>query len=407
MPATAHADRGAVRLVLVARGVRALGDGLVSVLLPAHLLALGHDAFTVGAISTATLLGSAALTLTVGLWAHRVPQRRILVAGAVLLVATGAAFAAIDTLWLLFAVALVGTINPSAGDASFFVPVEHSRIADATAPAGRTSVFARYSLVASLAAALGTVAAGWLDRAGIDTRWGFLAYAALGFVLVGLYLALPVPAAPAQAAEAAAASAGLPPLATARRPVLILAALFSLDSFGGGFVLQSMLAVWLFDRFDLALAQAADILAASSLLAAFSQLAAPWVARRIGLVNTMVWTHLPANLFLMLAPFAPTLEIALGLLLLRAALSSMDVAPRSALVMAIVPPGERAAAAGVTAVPRSLAAAFAPAIAGAMLAASPFGWSLVVGAGLKAVYDVLLLVVGRRLARERGVKDFK
>jgi predicted MFS family arabinose efflux permease len=199
--------------------------------------------------------------------------------------------------------------------------------------------------------------------------------------------------------------AGLSP--ETRRPILILSALFCIDSLGGGFVLQSLIALWLFERFGFSLVDASRTLFVMALLGGFSQLAAAGVARRIGLVNTMVFTHLPANLFLMLAPFAPSLPVALVLLFLRSALSSMDVAPRTALVLSLVPPDERAAATSVTAVPRALAAAGAPILAGWMLAASPFGWAVVVGGGLKAGYDVLLLIIGRRLARERGLADFK
>ena len=172
-------------------------------------------------------------------------------------------------------------------------------------------------------------------------------------------------------------------------------------------MLQSLLALWLFDRFGLSVGEASRALFVMNLLAAFSQLAAPRVARRLGIINTMVFTHLPANLLMLLAPFAPSLELALALLFARSALSSMDVAPRTSLIVLLVPPEERAAATSVAAVPRALAAAGAPAVAGALLAVSSFGWSLVVGAGLKVIYDVLLLMVGRRLARERGMTDFR
>jgi predicted MFS family arabinose efflux permease len=177
--------------------------------------------------------------------------------------------------------------------------------------------------------------------------------------------------------------------------VLVLAALFSLDAFGGGFIVQSLLALWLFDRFGLSLAAAGTFFFWSGLLSAGSYLAATRLAGRIGLVNTMVWTHLPSNLLLILAPFAPSLPLALGLLLLRSALSQMDVPTRTSYVMAVVTPGERAAAASVTSVPRSLAAAAAPVAAGWLLALSSFGWPLVAAGLIKAVYDVLLLVMFR------------
>jgi predicted MFS family arabinose efflux permease len=182
--------------------------------------------------------------------------------------------------------------------------------------------------------------------------------------------------------------------------VLALAALFSLDSFAGGFVVQSLLALWLFERFDLSLAAAGSIFFWTSLLSALSYFAAVRLSERIGLVNTMVFTHLPAKLCLLLVPFAPNLGVALALLLIRSALAQMDVPTRTAFVMSVVTPAERAAAASLTAVPRSLAAAASPALAGVLLAASSFGWQLVIGGGLKIVYDLLLLA--RFRASETG-----
>ncbi|WP_255468858.1 MFS transporter [Reyranella sp. CPCC 100927] len=388
-----------LRLLILARAVRAFADGLVSVLLPLHLLRLGYDAFDVGVIATATLLGSAMLTLAVGLWSARLPRRAVLLAGCGLMVATGLAFFSIEAFWALVLAALIGTLNPSVGDVSLFLPAEQARMADLAAPDQRTAVFARYGLFATLAGAVGTLAAEVFDRLGWPLAPAFLSYVVAGVILAAIY----VLTLPRVEPVAETPRIGLSP--QARRPILVLTALFCIDAFGGGFVLQSLIALWLFDRFGFSLADASRTLFVMALLGGFSQLAAPWVARRIGLVNTMVFTHLPANLFLMLAPFAPSLEIALALLFLRSALSSMDVAPRTALVLSLVPPTERAAATSVTAVPRALAAAGAPIIAGWLLASSPFGWAVVVGGGLKAGYDVLLLLVGRRLARERGADD--
>ncbi|MCW5748615.1 MAG: MFS transporter [Alphaproteobacteria bacterium] len=387
---------------MLARALRAFADGLVSVLLPLHLLRLGYSAFDVGVIATATLLGSALLTLAVGLWSARLPRRAVMLGGCGLMVATGLAFFSLEGFWALLLAALVGTLNPSIGDVSLFLPAEQARMADLAPAERRTTVFARYSLFASLAGAAGTWGAEAFDRFGWPSATVFLSYVVVGLVVAAIYaVAMP----PRVDAATEPPAAGLSP--ETRRPILVLTGLFCLDAFGGGFVLQSLIALWLFDRFGFSLADASRTLFVMSVLAAFSHLAAPVVARRIGLVNTMVFTHLPSNLFLMLAPFAPSLEIALALLFLRSALSSMDVAPRTALVLSLVPPAERAAATSVTAVPRALASAGAPIIAGWLLAASPFGWAVVVGGGLKAGYDVLLLLVGRRLARERGVTDFR
>jgi MFS family permease len=390
----------AVKLLLAARGVRAVADGFVSLLLPVHLLRSGYGPIEVGLISTITMLGSAALTLTIGLWASRFPLRRVLLAMSALMVVTGLAVAVSPPLWVLLVVAFVGTLNPSVGDVSAFRPLEQSHLAGLVAADRRTTVYARYSLIGMLGAAAGTQAAALPEWLGLATGPLFAVYAALGAVASLLYAQLP-------AADAAKPEAPRAPLGPrARRPIFTLAALFSIDSLGGGFVLQSMLATWLLGTFALSEAHTSMLLTAMQLLSAASLLLAPAVARRIGLVNTMVFTHLPSNIFLMLAPFAPTVELTILLLLLRSALSSMDVPPRTALVMGLVEPHERAAAASITDVPRSLAAALAPTLAGWLLAASPFGWFAVVGGGLKLGYDLALLHVGRRLARERGLRDF-
>jgi predicted MFS family arabinose efflux permease len=218
----------------------------------------------------------------------------------------------------------------------------------------------------------------------------FLLYAALGLVAFGLYRALP-------AAAAGPAPAAAAPLRESRRTVYGLAALFSLDAFGSGFVVQSLLALWLFQRFALSPATAGAIFFWTGVLSAGSYLVAARLAGRIGLVNTMVFTHLPSNLFLLLVPFAPTLPLAILLLMARSALSQMDVPTRSSYVMAVVTPPERPAAASVTAVPRSLATAAGPLLAGYLLGLSPFGWPLVLGGALKGLYDLLLLALFARV----------
>lgn len=388
----------AVGAIIFARALRGFCDGFVSVLLPVHLLALGHGAATVGLVAAATLIGSSVLTLAVGLWAKRLPVRAVMLGGAALMIGTGLAFFAVEALWAMLLVAFIGTLNPAVGDVSLFLPIEHAQLADRVPAERRTTVFAWYSFMAAAAGAFGTLAAALPGVIGIEGRYGFLIYVLAGLVLAALYARLPLPATP----PIDTVTTPTPPLSPgARKPVFVLTALFCVDAFGGGFVVQSLMAVWLFDRFGLDVASAARVLFVMTLLGGVSHLLAPWVARRIGLINTMVFTHLPSNLCLLAAPFAPSLEIAIGLLFMRSALSSMDVAPRSALVMSLVPPEDRAAAASITAMPRSLAAGFAPAIAGAMMAASPFGWSLVAGATLKIVYDLLLLAAGRVMLTKR------
>ena len=296
-------------------------------------------------------------------------------------------------------VAFVGTLNPGAGDVSVFLPLEHARLAGVgTTSHERTTVFARYSLAGALAAAIGALAAGlpdWLAAhtglARIDALRGmFVLYAAIGLAIWAMYRRLP--AAPAGSAEAARAA----PLGPSRGIVVKLAALFSVDAFAGGLVLNSLVSLWLMQRFGLSLAAAGVFFFGAGLLAAVSQLAAPVLARRIGLVNTMVFTHLPANVCLVAAALAPSLPLALALLLVRALLSQMDVPTRTAYVMSVVTPPERSAAASFTAVPRSLAATASPALAGALFAAGWLATPLVLCGVLKIGYDLAPWAACRR-----------
>lgn len=387
------ADPAAAPLLL-GRGLRALADGWMAVLLPAYLLGLGFDALQVGVLITATLLGSALATLAVGAFGHRFGSGRLLRAAALLMAATGLGFAGLQQFWPLLVVAFVGTLNPSGGDVSVFLPLEHARLAAAARGDARTTLFARYSVAGALCAALGALAAGMpavLAKAtGLAEsqalRLMFAAYALLGVAVWALYRRLP------DASDAAAAGAAAPaaPLRESRRTVLRLAALFGVDAFAGGLVVNSLLSLWLLQHFGVSLAQAGLFFFAAGGLSAASQLLAPLLARRIGLLPTMVLTHLPANLCLIGAAFAPTLGWALALLLVRAALSQMDVPTRSAFVMAVVTPAERSAAASFTAVPRSLAAALAPALAGAWFAAGWIALPLVACGVLKVAYDLAL-----------------
>ena len=389
----AHANR-----LLAARALRAFGDGYVSLLLPLYLLRLGYAPLEVGVIATATLVGSGVLTLAVGLHAHRFHYRSLLLGATVLMAATGAGFALISDFWPLLVVAFVGTLNPSAGDVSVFLPLEHAMLARSVTDRDRTAVFARYSLAGALASAVGSLAAGLPDMASLHLGWTMLGALKAMFVLYG-----------ASAVVIAAIYAGLPrapmgdaarrpaPLTRSRGRVYTLAALFSLDSFAGGLTVQSLLALWLLQRHGLSVATAGTIFFWTGLLSAASFLIAVRIARRVGLVNTMVFTHIPANVCLILVPFADSLAVVMALLMVRALLSQMDVPTRSSYVMAIVLPEERPAAASITSVPRSLASAASPFLAGYMLGLSPFGWPFVAAGALKIAYDLALLATFRKI----------
>ena len=387
-----------VNRILAAKGLRAIGDGYVSILLPVYLLQLGCTPLQVGILASATLLGSGVLALAAGLYAHRFHYRSLLLAATLLMAATGLGFAFVGDFWPLLIIAFVGTLNPSSGDVSVFLPLEHSLMARFVTDRDRTAVFARYSLVGSIAAATGSLAAGLPGV--IASQWGwpprealqamFVLYALTAVAIAAVYAGLPR----APAGEARVAPA---PLTRSRRRVFTLAALFSVDSFAGGLVVQSLMALWLFQRHGLSAAATGTIFFWTGLLSAASFLIAVRIARRIGLVNTMVFTHIPANVCLVCVPFADSLAVVMALLMVRALLSQMDVPTRSSYVMAIVLPEERPAAASITSVPRSLASAVSPFLAGWMLGASPFGWPLVAAGALKIAYDVALLTAFRKI----------
>jgi predicted MFS family arabinose efflux permease len=314
------------------------------------------------------------------------------------MVATGVGFAGLAGFWPLLVVAFFGTLNPSGGDVSAFLPLEHARLAACSSEQTRTALFARYSLAGSLFAALGALAAAvpdWLTlRTGLDRleamRIMFGLYAVLGCAVWLLYRTAP--------AQPGVASARQAPLTTSRGIVVKLAALFSIDAFAGGLIVHSLLALWLFERFGMSLTATAAFFFWTGLLSAASQLAAAPIARRFGLLNTMVFTHIPSSVFLIAAALAPNLELALGLLLARSLLSQMDVPTRSAYVMAVVTPAERPAAASFTSVPRSLAAAAGPALTGLLFSGGAFAAPLIACGVLKIGYDLALLAAFRKIS---------
>ncbi|HZT51515.1 MAG TPA: MFS transporter [Stellaceae bacterium] len=386
------------RALFWGRGLRAFGDGYVSLLLPAYLTALGFTGFEVGALTTATLLGSAALTLAVGFVSERFGRRTLLIVATLLMIGTGLGFTLVTDFWPLLAIAFIGTLNPSSGDVSLFLPLEQALLAGAVKDEDRTAAFAGYALVGGLAGAAGALATGApellqrLTRVPLDTALQamFAFYALLGLVTYHLYRRrLPASLDHGRGGPRV-------PLGPSRRVVLTLAGIFCIDAFAGGLVIQSLLALWLYEHFGLSLAAAGAIFFWSGLLQAMSYPTAALLARRIGLVNTMVFTHLPANGCLAALPFAPGLGVAVVLLFVRAFLSQMDVPTRTSYVMAVVTPPERAAAASITLLPRSLAAAAGPLVAGSLLSMAAFGWALVLAGGLKAAYDLIMLFLFRR-----------
>jgi MFS family permease len=394
--ALAREGRSNLALLFTARGARGFGDGFAIVVLPAYLSALGLSPAQIGVAAAASLFGTAILTLTIGLIAPRHDLRNLLLAGALLMVLTGLAFPTSEHFILIVLIACIGTINPATGDLGVLVPLEHAMVAQNVAAADRTRAFARYSLVGALSMAAGSLAAALPDLLvpfGLSKIAAFKAmfylYAVFGLTSFLLYRRLPH----AEMEERRVSA----PLGPSRTVVYKLSALFSLDAFAGGFVVQSLLALWLFQRFDLSLSAASLFFFWTSTLSAFSYPVAAWLSKRIGLVNTMVFTHIPSNMLLIMAAGSPYLPLTLALLLMRAALSQMDVPARTSYVMAVVTPPERAAAASVTAVPRSLAASISPAMAGVLLTLPFTGWPLVICGILKTSYDLALLFSFRHI----------
>ncbi|PBB28874.1 MFS transporter [Mesorhizobium sp. WSM3882] len=381
-----------------ARACRDFGDGFAAVLLPVYLASIGFGPLEIGVVATAALLGSALLTLGIGFLAARADRRTLLWAASGLMIATGVAYTQSSTYAAVLLVAFLGTINPSSGSVSIFVPLEHAVLSRLVADTDRTKAFARYSLLGALAAAFGALAAtgpDFLVTIGISRlaalKAMFFLYAVLG-VAGGLVYAR-IPAGPKTSPQDRPTAA----LGPSRAIVYKLAALFSIDAFAGGFAVQSLIALWLFSRFGLSLSTAGVFFFWSGVLSAVSFPVAAWLSRRIGLVNTMVFTHIPSSICLILAALVPNLYACLAFLLVRAALSQMDVPTRSSYVMALVTPPERPAAASVTSVPRSLAAAASPAIAGALFAAGFEAWPLVICGALKILYDLALLWAFRHI----------
>jgi MFS family permease len=379
-----------------ARAVRRFGDGFAAIILPAYLSALGFSSFEIGIVATAALLGSALLTLLIGVIAPSYGLRPILLICAGLMVVTGIGLAGLQYFVFVLLVAFIGTVNPTIGDIGVHVPLEQTLVTAGAADEERTRILARYSLIGALSIAAGALAAGLPDTflfSGMDRvkalQMMFLIYGTLGLVTGILYFNLP----PRHSTREQQPG----PLDRSRGIVYKLAGLFSLDAFASGFVAQSLLALWLFQKFELSLAAASAFFFWSNLLSALSYPVAAYLAKKFGLVNTIVFTHLPAAICLIGAAFAPTLTWVLILLLVRAALSQMDVPTRASYVLAVVTPAERAAATSFTAVPRSLASAISPAVSGALLSSALGSMPLVISGVLKGIYDLTLLFSFRHI----------
>ncbi len=385
-------------LLFATRCSRMFAYGLLSVVLVLYLVEVGLKEWEVGLLLTLTLAGDTVISLWLTTTADRLGRRRTLIVGAVLMVLAGIAFVSTGNFLLLVVAATVGVISPSGNDIGPFLSVEQAALSHVVSDDRRTDVFAWYNLVGSFSTALGALAGGLIAEAsphfGLTGAAAFrpvlLAYAGIGVALIGGFALL------SSAIEATRDESRPPPKAVlglheSRRTVFKLSLLFALDALGGGFVIQSIIAYWFHIRFQLDPAMLGTIFLFANLMAGVSALAAGWLARRIGLLNTMIFTHLPSNVLLILVPLMPDEYWAIGVLLLRFSISQMDVPTRQAYTMAVVRPDERSAAAGVTAGARSVGASISPILATVLVGS--VGWMSVpffLAGGLKIVYDLLL-----------------
>jgi MFS family permease len=383
-----------VVLLFVTRGARLFAYGFLSVILALYLDAIGLSKSQIGLLFTLALIGDAVLSFYITTSADRIGRRRMLVAGALLMAVGGVAFASTTSAVALMVIATIGVFSPSGHEVGPFLSIEQASLSQLVGPARRTLVFARYTLTASFATALGALTggaiAGALQGKGLSAAESYRVllwcYAGIGVALAILFLRLSrtIEAPPAPTKNRFG-------LHRSRGAVMRLSALFALDSFGGGFVIQSLLALWFHLRFGFDVTALGALFFGANVLAGLSALVAARIAARIGLIQTMVVTHLPSNVMLMIVPLMPSATAAVVVLLARYTISQMDVPTRQSYTMAIVAPDERSAAAGITGIARSVGAAISPAISGALLAhPALLGAPFYLAGGLKIIYDLLI-----------------
>jgi len=385
------------RLLFAARAVRMFGYGSLAVILALYLSASGYDGAAIGLLLSLTLVGDTLVSLWLTTHADRIGRRRTLLIGAVLMAGAGVLFASQTSFVVLLFAATVGVLSPSGNEVGPFLAVEQASLSEVTNPSRRTNVFAWYNLTGSVATAVGALVTGLLVgalRGGMSMaeadadRVVLLLYVVVGLVLIPIFLSVSPAVEVPPVDTSIARRLGLH---RSRGIVLRLSLLFGLDAFAGGFVIQSLIAFWFHTRFGVPEPVLGAIFFGANILAAISALAAASIARRIGLINTMVFTHLPSNVLLILVPLMPNLPLAILVLLARFSISQMDVPTRQSYTIAVVSPDERSAAAGVTGIARTTGAAVSPLFAAPLMASATLaGLPFIIAGVLKIVYDLAL-----------------
>ncbi len=385
-----------ILILFSTRVLRLFCYGLLSVVLALYLSAAGFTEAQIGLLFTLTLIGDALISLWLTTSADRLGRKRTLILGALLMAGAGVAFILTRNIMLLVMAAVLGVISPSGNEIGPFLSIEQASLTQLIPHARRTQVFAWYALAGSLATATGSLSGGWLAQILQDSGWTpiesyrliLISYAVGGFLLLLLFINLTrsVEITPGQ--DEIKRILGLH---RSRNVVLKLSSLFALDAFAGGLLVQSLIAYWFYVRFGVEPGVLGSIFFGANLLAGVSALLAIRLAERFGLINTMVFTHIPSNILLMLVPFMPTLPLAIGILLLRFSISQMDVPTRQSYTMAVVTADERSAAAGVTGIARSVGASLSPVLTGLLFSIPAlFSAPFFLSGGLKILYDLLL-----------------
>ncbi|MDD2735082.1 MAG: MFS transporter [Desulfuromonadaceae bacterium] len=383
-------------LLFTTRTLRLFGYGFLSVVLALYLVESGFDDFLMGLLFSLTLVGDAGISLLLTTTADRFGRKKTLIIGALLMMVAGVVFILTNNPLLLIIAAIVGVISPSGNEIGPFLPIEQAMLSQLVSKEQRTGVFAWYGLVGSLATAFGALVGGFLAKllqnggtSALDSyRLILLGYALIGGALAFVFCGLSHDCEAYQSGDSVASRNRLG-LHKSRGVVVKLSMLFSLDAFAGGFVLQSFMAYWFHLRYGANEAMLGSIFFGANLFAGVSALLAVPLAKKIGLIRTMVFTHLPSNILLILVPLMPNFPLAITMLLLRFSISQMDVPTRQAYTMAVVDPDERSAAAGITGIARSIGASISPVAAGALMSVF-LGGPFIIAGGLKIVYDLIL-----------------